>query len=154
MRRDAACETVPAASTARALVQDHTAAAAPAPAAVAAIGKDGSCGQQPGAYAVHPATLDATTHTAAVLSGSQAPANEGQAALTRIPAALDAFAAQTSGPDQVAGSGKWCCGALDALRPDGSVVTSFGLGAGAAHLAGFTAKVCRISISNTPHAAL
>jgi hypothetical protein len=137
------CDISAAASVARALVHDHVAAASPALAAVAAIGKDRSCGHQPGAYTVHPAVLDATTHTAAVLSGSQSATNEDQPAVTRIPAALDAFAAQTAGPDQAAGSGNWCCGALDALRPDGSVVTSFGLGAGAAHLAGFTAKVCR-----------
>ena len=141
MRPVTACKAVPAASTVRALVRNHAAAAAPALAAVAAIGKDRSHGHQPGAYAVHPAVLDATTHTAAVLSGNQSP-EEGPA-VTRIPAALDAFAAQTAGPDRAAGSGEWCCGALDALRPDGSVVTSFGLGAGAAHLTGFTAKVCR-----------
>lgn len=144
-----ACKVVAAASTARALVRNHAAAASPALAAVAAIGRDRSSGHQPGAYAVHPAVLDATTHTAAVLSGSQSPATEDQAAVTRIPAALDAFAAQTAGPGQAAGSGKWCCGALDALRPDGSVVTNFGLGAGAAHLAGFTAKVCKWHMSYT-----
>lgn len=143
MRPVTACKAVPAASPARALVRNHAAAAAPALAAVAAIGKDHSHGHQPGVYAVHPAVLDATTHTAAVLSGNQSPAAEEGPAVTRIPAALDAFAAQTAGPDRAAGSGEWCCGALDALRPDGSVVTSFGLGAGAVHLAGFTAKVCK-----------
>ena len=143
MRCGTGCGVLPAASSAQALVQKSATAVAPAPTAVAAIGKGRTYGNQPGAYAIHPAVLDATTHTAAVLSGNQSSAIEDQPAVTRIPAALDAFVAQTSGPNQAAGSGGWCCGALDTLRPDGSVVTSFRLGAGAAHLAGFTAKVCR-----------
>ena len=58
---------------------------------------------------------------------AQSTATEDHPAVTRIPAALGAFATQPSGADEAAGSGKWCCGALDALQPDGSVVTSFGL---------------------------
>lgn len=129
----------------------RSAAAPPALSAVAAIGTNSSCGQQPGSYGAHPAVLDAMTHTAAVFSGSTAMYPDAQdsslqPAVTRIPVALDAFlavqpAAGSGKQDDDAGSWKWCSGALEALRPDDSVVTSFGLGVGAARLAGFQAKV-------------
>jgi hypothetical protein len=137
---------MPAARAARAAVHTAVAAVSALP-AVAVIGRDCSYGHQPGAYGVHPAVLDATTHTAAVLSSTaQSPTAEDQPAVTRIPAALAAYMTQPTSADEAAGSQKWCCGALDALQPDGSVVTSFGLGSGAAHLAGFTAKVCKTDV--------
>lgn len=139
---DTACAAQPPASAAHAALQKDT-TPTPALSAVAAIGTDASCGQQPGSYAVHPAVLDAATHTAAVFSGSSQSSNiEDHPSMTRIPAALDAFAAQQAAADAAAGSGKWCSGTLEDLRPDGSVVTSFDLGAGTARLAGFQAKVC------------
>lgn len=125
------------ASAARAALQQLSATASPPLAAVAAIGVDRGCGQQLGSYAVHPAVLDSATHTAAVFSA----ANSSTAvapAVTRIPVALEAYCAA---PHQEAGRRKWCSGALEALRQDGSVVTSFSLGGGAARLSGFQAKV-------------
>lgn len=121
------------------------AAAAAALSAVAVIGTDVSYGQQPGSYAVHPAVLDAVTHTAAVFSGASQPADaaDQQPAVTRIPAALEAYAASSmESAEAAAGSRKWCSGTLEALQPDGSVVTSFNLDSGVARLAGFQAKVC------------
>lgn len=121
-----------------------SAAVAPALAAVAAIGPYRSFRQQPGSYAVHPAVLDSATHTAAVFSAASP--SEAASAVIRIPVALEAYstavaARPAAGSDVAAGSGKWCSGALEALRPDGSVLTSVSLGGGAARLLSFQAKV-------------
>ncbi len=118
-----------------------SAAVAPALAAVAAIGPYRSFRQQPGSYAVHPAVLDSATHTAAVFSAASP--SEAASAVTRIPVALEAYSAArpAAASGVAAGSGKWCSGALEALRPDGSVLTSVSLGGGAARLSSFQAKV-------------
>ncbi len=39
--------------------------------AIASVVLSGNAGEQPGAYAVHPAALDASTHTAAALAGGK-----------------------------------------------------------------------------------
>lgn len=106
--------------------------------------------QQPDAYVVHPAALDAATHTAAVfstISERSSDTTAEAAAVTRIPVALAAFGAAVGQPVQGSGQQRWCSGALRAVHPDGSVVTDFNVtDAGAAHLSGFIAKVCSLRL--------
>lgn len=98
---------------------------------------------QPDSYVVHPASLDATTHTAAVLSTLLAPSSlSAEAAVTRIPVALEVYGA----PQQQLSRGQetWCSGVVEAVQTDGSVVTGYGIAPAcltSARLSGFVAKV-------------
>ncbi len=97
--------------------------------------------QQPGGFATHPAVLDAATHTAALFAAARA----DEAAVIRVPAALDAFqSGSRTGSQHRSG---WCVGSLEAVLPSQTVITSFGLASehsttpASARLCGFQAKV-------------
>ena len=97
--------------------------------------------QQPGGFAEHPAVLDAASHTAALFAAAKA----DEAAVIRVPAALDAFKSDSRiGSQHRSG---WCVGSLEAMLPSQTVITSFGLATNhgstpaGARLCGFQAKV-------------
>ena len=128
----------------RSLSRASTASAA-RPMAIASESLVPDPAQQPGGFANHPAVLDAATHTAALFSAAKA----DEAAVTRVPAALDVFqSGSRSGPHH--GSG-WCVGTLEAVLPSQTVITSFGLASersttpAGARLCGFQAKVMSAS---------
>ena len=98
--------------------------------------------QQPGGYGVHPAVLDAATHTAAAFASAE---SSEDAHFTRIPAALDAFCAASA--TVTSHAIVWCTGTLERLLSSGTVVTSFHLASEtsvpAASISGFQAKMIR-----------
>lgn len=97
---------------------------------------------QPGGYGVHPAVLDAATHTAAVFASAE---SSEDAHFTRIPAALDAFCGASA--TVLSQSNVWCTGTLEGLLSSGTVVTSFHLASEtsvtAASISGFQAKMIK-----------
>lgn len=132
---------VPAQQSAAAVLLDSKGLATPL-AAVAALPASPPQ-QQPGSYTIHPAALDASTHTAAVFSTLSEARDQSDAAVTRIPVALAAYSTAPGQPLREGGKQAWCSGALEAVQPGGSVVTGFGLAAATtACLSGFVAKVC------------
>ena len=101
--------------------------------------------QQPGGFSQHPAVLDAATHTAALFAAAD---DTSGPAVTRVPAALDAYRGLTAPQQQSQQQWRgWCVGSLQAVLPSRTVVTSFGLACNedaaiaGAHLCGFQAKV-------------
>lgn len=102
--------------------------------------------QQPEGYIMHPALLDAATHTAAALQASHAE----EARVTRIPVALGALvaaadnaaAASAASPPLLHDAAQWAAGVFGGLSADGSTAsTSFSLtGRSALQLSGFQAK--------------
>lgn len=97
---------------------------------------------QPDSYVTHPASLDATTHTAAVLATLSAPSSvSAEAAVTRIPVALEVYG--TPQQHLVYGQQTWCSGVVEAMQADGSVVTGYSIATACltmARLSGFVAK--------------
>jgi len=130
------------------VLRDLTQASAPSPArptAIASATLVADPAQQPGGFATHPAALDAATHTAALFAAAKA----NEAAVVRVPAALDAFqSGSRTGPQHRSG---WCIGSLEAVLPSQTIITSFGLASehgttpASARLCGFQAKVMSAS---------
>ena len=115
------------------------------PTAIASESLIANPAQQPGGFADHSAVLDAATHTAALFAAAKA----DEAAVTRVPAAVDAFwSGSRTGPQHRSG---WCVGSMEAVLPSQTVITSFGLASGhgttpaGARLCGFQAKVMSAS---------
>lgn len=97
-------------------------------------------GQQPEGYLLHPALLDAATHTAAALQASQ----RAEAGVSRIPVAVGALAAgEGAGAAPLRAACQWCKGVFGGMLANGTAVTSFGLaasGSTTAHLTDLQAK--------------
>ena len=118
---------------------------AAAPTALASEQLTADPAQQPGGFSQHPAALDAATHTAALFAAAD---DYSAPAVTRVPAALDAFRSGTAAEhSQSQHSTGWCVGSLQAMSPWRTVITSFGLApddaiaAAGAQLCGLQAKV-------------
>ena len=101
--------------------------------------------QQPDGYAMHPAVLDALTHTAAALQSSQ----KSETGVTRIPVGVHALLAPAAAAGTTAAplrtAQQWCQGAFAGMSADGAALTNFrmaaGSGTGSLQLCGFQAKV-------------
>jgi acyl transferase domain-containing protein/NADPH:quinone reductase-like Zn-dependent oxidoreductase/acyl carrier protein/NAD(P)-dependent dehydrogenase (short-subunit alcohol dehydrogenase family) len=128
------------------------AAAASAHPAVNATGQLSSSalltqGQQPDSFTTHPAILDAMTHVVSALQSKESSTAEA-AAVTRVPAAIDAFL--SAAPGEKATSLSNCSGAFEELLSDGTAVSSFRAisekaEATSAAIGGFHAKPVRAS---------
>ena len=109
---------------------------------------------QPGSFLVHPAALDAMTHTAAALQGSQA----AEAGVTRIPVGVSALLAPKPALTvQPSVAQRWCQGMLAGMLADGAALADFAMSAGSAsasvQLAGFQAKVAGTAAQRAPRPA-
>ena len=99
--------------------------------------------QQPDGYLVHPAMLDAATHTAAALQSSQ----RADAGVTRIPVGVDALLAPACADEGTPRAAQhWCQGVFSGMSADGAALTSFtmapaGSGSPGLQFSGFRAKV-------------
>ena len=99
--------------------------------------------QQPDGYAMHPAVLDALTHTAAALQSSQ----KSEAGVTRIPVGVHALlapaAAAVTAAAPLRAAQQWCQGTFAGMSADGAALTNFQMaaGSGSLQLCGFQAKV-------------
>lgn len=102
-------------------------------------------GQQPDSFATHPAMLDTMTHVVSALQGQ---GESKEAAVTRVPAAIDAFFSAAAG--EKAAADQCCSGAFEGLLSDGTAVSSFRsvtekAEATSAAIGGFYAKPVRAS---------
>lgn len=93
--------------------------------------------QQPGGYLMHPAILDATTHTAATLQGTQ----KTEAGITRVPVGVHALLARSVPLGRTARH--WCQGTILASAGNGVALTNFAMavsGDSGIYISGFEAK--------------
>ncbi len=91
---------------------------------------------QPGGYLMHPAALDAATHTAAALQASQ----QSEEGVMRIPVGVHALLASGAA---AASPHLWCQGRFAGMAADGAALADFASaarGSNAVQLAGFQAK--------------
>ena len=94
---------------------------------------------QPGGYLMHPAMLDAATHTAAVLQAAQ----QAEQGVTRIPVGAHTVLAPPA-TAVARPAPRWCQGRVAGLEADGTALADFMLAASShssVQLAGFQAKV-------------
>lgn len=101
---------------------------------------------QPGGFLMHPAALDAATHTAAALQASQQ-AEEG---VMRIPVGVNALLASSS--VAAACEQHWCQGLFAGMAADGSALADFAAASGArsgVQLVGFQAKQVAASLQSS-----
>ena len=100
---------------------------------------------QPSGFLMHPAALDAATHTAAALQASQQ-AEEG---VMRIPVGVSALLASRLA---TAGEQQWCRGLFAGMAADGSALADFAAASGArtgVQLVGFQAKPVATSLQSS-----